>query len=830
MAEALQHAIDSIEEASKSKEMGKPSPVFDTAPPDVATQRFTRAKASSAGSILGISAELLNELRDTLLDCGPFDTAHELNALFVNARLIPWRNRLPEANNPLERVEITIDFLNAQSNEEGENALILFLKVLIDRMNRQDQCWHKLNALVRALETDETAPQPNGDSEFDVNEVSITVYHEPGVFESPDQLFGREALIAELRPMLEKYQNLLFQGLGGSGKTALAATIADYLLDESNHPVIWIHVGHEDYDTVVDALVDELVEDQEERQEIRSAEGRNKSIMLRNMLRRSNSHLLVLDDVWVADVLQLLRIVPRNMGVIVTSRFRFPRLHIIDVVDLLPNDAVKLLIHYSGIQDLDQDPHALQLCKTLGYHAYALEIAGNILRVDDLTPEQLTAVIKDAPHHITMPDGGIEEGRESVAALLESSFELLSKREKSLFLTFGHLFAPGATFQLIYTFVALDEKDAQQSLNSLVRRGLIKRRYYKEEAIEFFTIHDLTFYFARGKAKQGEGMTIEERNSAVLQYLKVNVQEQMYNHLEVNLANILGAARNASKSSKEDFVRIMSWLCVGGYPRPEVFGYLEERGSTLPMLRLLDESSQAAKELELTEPLHYLWAKQGNIAIDRQEFSRAAEFYSKAAKISPNRERKVKLTSLVGKALSFYGDDERAEYFFKNAEDLADSNTLKEFVYGQQAHAAGQREDFIAAENFAFKQEMINRDILAQLGEDPTNHLEKEGALRGLFRALVNKGTARLRSGIGSPNEIIEIHNEARDIAIELENEEMLAHAHWALAEDNHALNQSLEAQIHISEAYKIYTQQGKTKDALEVRKFAENHNYNVED
>ena len=99
----------------------------------------------------GIPYDLNRQLRMVLLDCGPFATAQELTVIFVDKRLSPWRNRLPQAANPIARVESIIDFLYYQHNDVEENALVLLLQVLSERFASENICHHRLAKLADEL-------------------------------------------------------------------------------------------------------------------------------------------------------------------------------------------------------------------------------------------------------------------------------------------------------------------------------------------------------------------------------------------------------------------------------------------------------------------------------------------------------------------------------------------------------------------------------------------------------------------------------------------------------------------------------------------------------
>ena len=101
----------------------------------------------------GIPRELNLKLRETLLDCGPFDDDGQLRAVFADERLRPWRYSLPQAHSQTGRVDTTIDFLHTKRRSDSQaNALVLLLQVLAERANAGDACHPRLKSLAQALE------------------------------------------------------------------------------------------------------------------------------------------------------------------------------------------------------------------------------------------------------------------------------------------------------------------------------------------------------------------------------------------------------------------------------------------------------------------------------------------------------------------------------------------------------------------------------------------------------------------------------------------------------------------------------------------------------
>jgi hypothetical protein len=103
--------------------------------------------------VTGIPANMHKRVRETLLDCGPFEKDSQLRAVFAHPKLRPWRHSLPQAGNPADRVDATIAFLVEKHRADTkENALVLLLHVLSERIDPGDECHHRLAALADELQ------------------------------------------------------------------------------------------------------------------------------------------------------------------------------------------------------------------------------------------------------------------------------------------------------------------------------------------------------------------------------------------------------------------------------------------------------------------------------------------------------------------------------------------------------------------------------------------------------------------------------------------------------------------------------------------------------
>ena len=100
----------------------------------------------------GIPSNLHQQIRAVLLDCGPFDDNNQIRDLFADARISPWRFSLPNRDNIIARVEAYIAFLAGKNRaDDGQNALVLLLRVLSERLDEGGDCPGRLTAVANDL-------------------------------------------------------------------------------------------------------------------------------------------------------------------------------------------------------------------------------------------------------------------------------------------------------------------------------------------------------------------------------------------------------------------------------------------------------------------------------------------------------------------------------------------------------------------------------------------------------------------------------------------------------------------------------------------------------
>ncbi len=611
----------------------------------------------------------------------------------------------------------------------------------------------------------------------------------------PQRLVGRDALLERVRHLLDGGGNVLLQGFGGMGKSALAATVAADWIDDDKGAVLWLRAGSENAVTLAEALARPF----DAHQAIAHAAEQEKFRALRRVLAESPVALLVLDNVWDGAALkEILKAAPRKMPVLVTARQRYALEHIIEVGRLLPDDALDLLSTYAG-QDY-RDDAAREICRQLGYHAFALEVAGKTLKVDQIGPAELLNRIATAPHDMVMPEDFAEEGRTSITELLTASLVALDEDVRQVFLTFGKLFAPQSTPELLARCLDQDAEQVQQALVTLVRRGLAEREGETDTTAAYYRVHDLAHSYARTLTM----LQTDDRQDVIAACHSYAVDHATdVKALDAEQSNLFGAAEAAQQSGDTGSLVAIMEVLAGPF--------LSARGHTLRFMQLLDAAIEAAGAMgqEQRETLQFLLGKRGNVAYDRGALDDALAAYRAALDIARALDmpaRRALLLCAVGKVLSAQGDASAAETHFEQAHQIArDRNDafLLGFVLEHQGYHAQSTGDFAAARDY-FAQEVE----LARTIDDAETQ----------FYALLNYGSAE--HDLQQYASALEHHQQALALAHELANPILTALALQSMGEDHARLGHPDEAQPCLQEALNIFRESGMQAKVREVENY----------
>lgn len=609
---------------------------------------------------------------------------------------------------------------------------------------------------------------------------------------------GRESLLTQLHSLLNEQERVLLQGLGGMGKTTLAAETAAQRVRAGKTPIVWLRIGSESAGTVLEALMRPF----NAHQMLASMPAELQAQTIRRVLNEQHVQLVVLDDAWNPKALkEVVDALPMQMPVLVTSRQRFPTFDIQEVGELERERALELL-GYHARQPYD-DADAEALCRLLGYHPFALKIAGEMLKVEKSTPAALLQRIADMPHLMTMPAGFEEPGRENVKALLDVSVNGLDSEARDAFLVFGALFVPEATAELIALCLTREPSAMQSHLNRLQERGLAD--CVPVGGIPHYRIHDLAYSYARATTWVSREEVIAACCGYVAQF------KDDLNHLDAERANFLQAARRTERP--DDLLAIIKTLAVDSE-------YFAARGHTQITLELLKLAIQTAKAKQEIETAHYLLSKLGNTYRDFfDDFDHALATYEEALDLARrlnNTNREAILLSLIGTVRFMQGASDSDEYHLR-AENIArdhhDDSALC-LILQSRGYQAMKRSD-------------PDYESGRQLSHEAALIAARIARYEVQFFALLNRGACEQL--LKQFDQALATHQEIYHLAEARSNRVWMAHALRDIGDDYHAIGNRGEAQKHLDESLLLWRESGATAEATDLIRYMQDRHYIVQ-
>ncbi|MDX2161016.1 MAG: protein kinase [bacterium] len=619
----------------------------------------------------------------------------------------------------------------------------------------------------------------------------------------PDTLIGRDTLLIEIAGLLNKGARVLLQGLGGMGKTSLAAETVAGRVAAGETPILWLRASGDDADQWMIALARPF----DEHVTLARTQGDERARALRNLLKDQQVKLIVLDDPWEGKALKtVIDALPPGLPALITSRQRFPVGKILDVGELSPAQAVELLNYHAGESFSLGDKDALALCETLGWHPFTLEIAGKTLQVDSLTPRELQRRIANAPHTLAMPEDYAAQGRASVNQLLTDSVEALDADARQFFFAFGGLFVPQVTPELIAHAADRTLDAAESALTTLIRRGLI-RRARSGEAVPVYTMHSLAFSYARA----APSVILPQVIAACQAYAAAH--KDSFAALDAERSNILKAGEAAFTSGySAATIAIMRALTIEG-------AYLNARGHDALLMNVLDKAVEAARMAGASEAitLHYLLSRRGNAHYNANHLPAALLDYQAALTIAEGqglRDREVILRCVISKIYSDQQDFGQAEALLDQAVALAadaGDDALIARVLEQKGYHFAAAQDFENA-----RQTYVQMVALA----------EKIGSAERMFFALQNLGSAETELAQYAD---AQAHLErALGIAREQDNRVWVGYALHPLGMVHHHTGRTEQAAALLVEALTLFRAIGNHRGAAELVQFLTHAGYSL--
>jgi len=635
--------------------------------------------------------------------------------------------------------------------------------------------------------TDRSQPEPGWTAAPDSTAgIDVIFYTTPANRANyPSFLVGRGDLIDSVGSLLGAGNRVLLHGLGGGGKTAVAAAIADRRVEANLGPYLWVRAGTSTKEIIFDA-VGRCLSVVTGRPSLGPTTGQGQLLAIGDALTASGATLCVIDDVWNPGALHtLLSALPPSIGVLVTSRFKIGLPHQIPLEGLDPASAATLLAYHAQQESFAHRPDAMRLCAALAHHPYLIEIAGHRLRQYSLTPGELHEQI-DEPTKMQMPAGFAPAGMESGQGLLDTTYEVLPADARAALSAAGGLFSGSVTPSLIAHCLGFTPGRTLAALNALVDVSFAKRSTDARR----YTFHDLTMGYARVALADGRSDA-----AAAITAVRSFVDSERGNHnlIALDRDNVIAALERARDVALDDFLAIVTALAESGY--------MDTHG-TLGLLTVVDAAIEVLRERGDVVRLDLLLGKRGNASYFNGELADAAGFYQQALDLALAQPRRALLLSLIGMIYAelrrFPESDDAFEQAYAAAAD-DEFGTMR--VLEVHTVAASRRGDYVLARDLAERGVELSR----RLGHRPT-----EGVL------LNNLGTAHFHIGIDLA---LKFHREAMAIGETDENEHMLALTHHTVGIDHLALEEFEDAVSHLREALRLYERLGESNRIAKVRR-----------
>lgn len=707
----------------------------------------------------------------------------------------------------------------------GRQALWAVFEVIRSRVGVEHQ--QRIDALRPAIESFSAAYRG-----LDPGAVFAVLYEEAGFITKPVKLFGHSRLLPQIDKLLDEGKHVLLTGYGGTGKTALAATLADNRLTEKKGPIVWVQVRNSKANTLVESIAALF----NANEQLGRVQGGAQIQYLRATLVGAGVKMLVLDDVRNDAVVVPMREVAKPVPMLITARHEIENVDAsVAVTDLPPDDALELLIHHARNQEIGEeeyraDPKSRQLCEEMGRHALGIMVAGNWLARRKRMPGDLLARIAQrhlTPATIEMPASFIVEGRENVKMVLDETFYALKPAAQKMFVAFGNLFDPRATADLLTTCAGIEDRFlVEDALDELIAWNFVTRE------TNCYAMHDMVHTYAEtvifGNTEPDRRTTV----AAVQRYVQEHSTD--FESLQLDQPNILGAAAAADDEARTAIVRT---LALGGY--------FNACGHTVEFLNLLDKvlthfrtrKNEGALSPDQLETLHYLLGKRGDASFDRGDYDNALETYRESLSLAHNVNRVVILSGVIGKTLAFQGKHGEAGKYFQQGYKLcgeAEDDFLLSFILEQEAHAAGYNEDHVRARQIAAKQVAINERLL-ETNRDPHR---RNALLEALIHSLINLGTAEIMVAVQPQTDVattvtqeqiqasLTVFQRAERIALSMNNMALHITVLNALAEGYHFLGERDRASDLLQQVQHLYRRQGLTRGENLVIAFMRENGY----
>ncbi len=289
---------------------------------------------------------------------------------------------------------------------------------------------------------------------------------------------GRDDLLRSLLLRLRQRQQLVLHGAAGTGKTTVAATIANVYLQQHSRPVLWLNVHNP-------PLVELIVRVARAYGSIDIANAENPlsaSAGVKSLL-NENQPLLVLDgEIESAALAPFVKRCVADIPLVVTSTAPLAQgdWRNQPIGNLAESDAVRLFKQKAGIKNGDDDADIAGLAAQLKFAAFPLALAARSMIIARQSPAEFATTVAAA---LESHDDDV------VMAALSISFGGLNERLRDLLLFLSATLRGEASVAYLNLLSGIATESIDMSMTILSRLFLVERFQRAGEA--YYRLHSL---------------------------------------------------------------------------------------------------------------------------------------------------------------------------------------------------------------------------------------------------------------------------------------------------------------------------------------------------
>lgn len=498
---------------------------------------------------------------------------------------------------------------------------------------------------------------------------------------------GRDSQLAELKRLfLDGGQAVIcgLHGMGGVGKTSLAAHLAHHLRADFPDGVLWARLDTSDTLSILAVFADAFGKDVSRHRDVDSRAG-----VVRSLLADKRA-LIVLDNAETsAQVRPLLPPSPGSCAVLVTTRHDLSALDgwtrfTLDPFPPGTGESLKLFEQYLGQGDVARHKDSLmEIADLLGHLPLAIAIAGGRLAAADVAADSIPDLLTRLRRANSRLGELVREDR-SVRLSFDASYEALHPEQQTFFAALGVFGGDDFSVEAA-AYVTEGEADAAETtLLELEKRSLVQ-----ESRAGRWRLHPLLRDYAREKLGFcPPPLTGSNAYIRMIEYyiqMVKGVADQGYNPLRSDASNILFALETAHSQNNPALLVRCTNACQ---PMLYYWGLHHELDAI--MSRALNAAAQLDDKAELPSLLFNLAMVEGENGTD---YSRAEAHCLQAlesARELSQWDMAARCLNYLASLAAYQGDRGRTEDYWAKAETLARQHGVRR-VLATVAHNRGIR-------------------------------------------------------------------------------------------------------------------------------------------